>query len=319
MKLLAYVIVLASTLAAQQPGWFSDREYQNVHVTFEYRLARWAEASFVLRTPQIGRPVQQGVAVFLAHDFHAKPGLYTTGAVAGLKAPHKLLPPTFNVWHTVDLTLKGNELTLQHDGELLQQATLPIQKTGKGYLHFADLQHKYEVRNFKASDLGDTATFIDKWQPWRLRDAGTWQTGSNSATGSNGHGINYASPLLKDFLFSAEIKATANANGGIFFRGNADKGSLRGFEIQVYSPLDSVYPTGSIYGLERSSISTPTADRWFYLQVLATGAECRVWVDGVEVAHTTNLPSSLLTGQIGLQIHMENSEVTYRALRALKL
>lgn len=94
MKLLAYVIVLASTLAAQQPGWFSDREYQNVHVTFDTRSATSKQQTSA--TPPPSSPTE-------------------------------------------------------------------------------------------------------------------------------------------DFLFSAEINATAKANGGIFFRGNADKGSPRGFEIPAAS------------------------------------------------------------------------------------
>ena len=318
MKLLAYIL-FAGTLLGQQPGWFSEREYENVKVTFDYKLAQWAEASFVLRTPRIGRPIQQGVAIFLAHDFHQKMGLYVTGAVAGFKAPTRLLPQSWGAWHSVELTLAGNHLLLRHDGELIQDATLPQQKMGKGYLHFADLLHKYELRNFKVDDLGERMSYVDTWSPWSLRGSGTWQTGSNAATGSDGHGINYGTPKLKDFLFSAEVKSTNNANGGIFFRGSADEKEARGFEVQIYSPLDSVFPTGSIYGLTRSRIATGTEGRWFYLQVLVQGRICTVWVDGVAVAETVELPPTLIEGQIGLQIHMEKTMVEWKALRALRL
>lgn len=318
MKLLA-CLILPAALLAQHPGWSSDREYANVQVTFEYRLAQWAEAAFVLRTPTIGRPVQQGVAIFLAHDFHQKPGLYTTGALAGRQAPLRLLPPSFNQWHKVEITLNAAQLTVLQDGELIQRATLPPHLLLPGHLHFADLLHKYEVRNFSARELPATSTFITQWQPWALRDAGTWQTGPDWATGSNGHGIHYASPVLTNFLFAAEVKSTNNANGGIFFRGHPAKDRNRGFEVQIYSPLDSVFPTGSIYGLERSRIASSTEGRWFYLQVLVIGRECTVWVDGVEVARTTQLPENLTSGQVGLQIHMENTQVEWRRLRALKL
>ena len=306
-------------LTAQQPGYFTDREFENAKVTFEYKLDQWAEAAIVLRTPKIGRPIQQGVTVFLAHDFHKREGTYTTGAIAGAKPPLKLLPPTYNVWHKVELTLKADHLEFSQDGQLLQDATLPPQKRGKGHIHFATLLHKYEIRNLKILDLGSKETYVENWQPWKLRDAGTWQTNMNSATGSNGHGINYGAPALKDFLFSAEVLSTNNANGGIFFRGSADKQANRGFEVQIYSPLDSVYPTGSIYGLQRSSIATNTENRWFYLQVQVLGRTCKVWVDGVEVATTTKLPADLEAGQIGLQIHMENTKVEWRQIRALKL
>ena len=314
MTLLACLL-----LTAQQPGFYSDREFENAKVTFEYKLDQWAEAAVVLRTPKIGRPVQQGVAVFLAHDFHQKEGTYTTGALAGLKPPLKLLKPTYNIWHKIELTLEANHLTVIQDNERLQDTDLPPQKQGKGYLHFAQLLHKYEIRNLKIEELATQSKPIENWEPWQLRDAGTWQTGPNSATGSNGHGINYAKPILKDFLFSAEIQSTNQANGGIFFRGSPDKQQNRGFEVQIYSPLDSVFPTGSIYGIERSKIAANTEGEWFYMQVLVRGQTCTVWVNGVEVATTNKLPANLTEGQIGLQIHMENTQVQWRNLRAFKL
>jgi hypothetical protein len=49
------------------------------------------------------------------------------------------------------------------------------------------------------------------------------------------------------------------------------------------------------------------------------GRTCKVWVDGVEVANTSDLPADLEAGQIGLQIHMENTQVEWRQIRALKL
>ena len=115
------------------------------------------------------------------------------------------------------------------------------------------------------------------------------------------------------------MKSTNNANGGIFFRGSADEKEARGFEVQIYSPLDSVFPTGSIYGLTRSRIATSTEGHWFYLQVQVLGRICTVWVDGVAVAETVELPPALIEGRIGLQIHMENTQVEWRNIRALRL
>ena len=127
-------LIACLLLTAQQPGFYSDREYENAKVTFEYKLDQWAEAAVVLRTPKTGRPIQQGVAVFLAHDFHKREGEYTTGALAGLKPPIKLLPPTYNIWHKIELTLNADRLTVHQDNELLQDTRIPIQKRGKGYL-----------------------------------------------------------------------------------------------------------------------------------------------------------------------------------------
>lgn len=318
MKFLALTLLLSANLCAIAPGWFSDREYENVSVTFEYKLAQWSEAAFVLRTPKIGRPVSQGVAIFLAHDFHQQRGLYTTGALAGKQAPLRLLPPTYDVWHKASVRLQGSELQVDIDGETLQLAYLPPEKCGKGWLHFADLHHKYEVRNWRIEDLGASLRYVEDFSPYTLRGAGgRWQLGKDDITGSDGHGIQYGAPELRDFVFSAEVFATNRANGGLFFRGSPKESEARGFEVQVYSPLDSVYPTGSIYAKVRSAIASDTEAKWFHLLVLVRGSTCRVWVDGVLVSETDAISET--GSRIGFQIHMEKAAVQWRSLRAWRI
>lgn len=320
MRPLLCLLASAALALAQGPGWWSDREYENLRVHFEYKLAQWAEAAVVFRTPKVGRPIPQGIAVFLAHDFHQKPGLYTTGAVAGRFAPLRLLPPTFEVWHKVEIELRGEELSVRHDGELIQMARLGPEHWGKGFIHFAALEHSYLIRNWKVEELPETQKYVENWEPFQLRGGGPggeWKLGRNSLRGANGHGIQYAAPVLGDFVFSAEVKATNRANGGIFFRGSPQEKLPRGFEVQIYSPLDAVFPTGSIYGQVRSSIASETEDRWFHLKVLLQGTRCVVWVDGVPVADSDAIQES--QGQVGFQIHMENTAVEWRNVRAWRL
>lgn len=318
MRLLICYLAACALSLAQGPGWWSAREYENVRVRFEYKLAQWAEAAVVFRTPQVGRPIQQGVAVFLAHDFHQKPGLYTTGALAGKVPPLRLLPPSYEVWHQVEITLDGEELNVSHDGELLQMARVGPESLGKGFLHFAALEHKYSIRNWTVEELPVRQSYIETWAPFQLRgNGGEWQLGKDSLRGANGHGIQYAAPQLADFVFSAEVKSTNRANGGIFFRGSADEKKPRGFEVQIYSPLDAVFPTGSIYGQVRSTVASETENRWFHLRVLVQGSRCVVWVDGVLVAESDLIEET--QGQIGFQIHMENTAVEWRNIRAVRL
>ena len=72
-------------------------------------------------------------------------------------------------------------------------------------------------------------------------------------------------------------------NGGVFLRGDPE-GARRGFEIQIYSPVDAVYPTGSVYRRARSRVSADLEGRWFLMQVLVEGGRVRVWLDGEEAA-----------------------------------
>lgn len=316
LRSCVFLLLVSGLLGQSGPGYTSAEEYENVELSFEYKLAQWAEAAVVLRAPGAGRQLNSGVAVFLAHDFHRKIGLQVTGAVAGIEPPLRLLPPSFGVWHKVEIRLDGELLEVKHDGELLQRTKLGEPKLGKGFIHLADLQHQYEVRNWRLKALPERERYVSLSGALQLRGAGEWSQRGDVIRGANGHGINYAGPLLKDFVFSAEVKATNHANGGVFFHGSPDEKKDRGFEVQIYSPLDSVFPTGSIYGLVRSSVSADTEDRWFFLQVMVEGRKCRVWVDGVLVAETAELPVALLEGQVGFQIHMENTSVEWRRPRA---
>lgn len=313
----ALFLLLVGCLVAQDgPNYISSEEYENLDLSFEYKLAQWAEAAVVLRAPAVGRPLKAGVAVFLAHDFHQKMGLQVTGAIAGLQAPLRLLPPSFEVWHKVEIHLEGEWIEVKQDGELLQRAQLPAHQLGKGFVHLADLQHRYQVRKWSLKALPERERYVSLAALAKLRGAGEWAATADTVRGANGHGIHYSSAVLRDFVFSAEVKATNFANGGVFFRGSPEEKKDRGFEVQIYSPLDSVFPTGSIYGLARSSIASDTEGRWFYLQVMVKGRACMVWVDGVLVASTSELPAALVEGQVGFQIHMENTSVEWRRPRA---
>ncbi|MDX2268396.1 MAG: family 16 glycoside hydrolase [Bryobacter sp.] len=309
---------LPTVLLAQGPGWTSEREYENVRIEFEYKLEQWAEAALCLRTATVGRPVAQGVSLFLAHDFHQKEGLYTTGALAGRQKPLRLLPASFGVWHKAEVLLDGAEFSFRLDGELLQYTSLPEELLGKGFLHWADLGHGYEVRNWKVEDLGAKQSYVEAWSPYQLRGGGgEWQLAPAAAVAANGHGIQYGAPVLEDFVFVAEVKASALANGGIFLRGSPEEGKDRGFEVQIYPVRDAVFPTGSIYGLTRAQIASDTAARWFQLRVLVKGTHCQVWVDGVLVAESWEVPPG--RGRIGLQIHNDKGQVEWRRMRAWKL
>ncbi len=86
--------------------------------------------------------------------------------------------------------------------------------------------------------------------------------------------------------------------------------------MQIYSPPDSVYPTGSIYGLRRSQLAADLEDRWFLVQIFVEGQRCLVRVDGETVAETDARPAEALApGRVGLQIHCGHASAEFRDLR----
>jgi hypothetical protein len=305
------------TGAGSFPNWLrSEREYENLRVTFEYKLAQWSEAAVVLRAPKWGRPMRAGVAITLAHDFHRKTGRYVTGAISGVAPPLKLLPESWGEWRRVAITLEGSRLRVTIDGELLQDVA--VERVGPGYIVFPDLGHRYWIRNVAMEDRGSPTLLARPFEGPRTKRgaSGSWTVNGARIEGADGHSILYAEPVFGDFRLALYVRSHRRVNAGVFLRGSAKEGASRGFEVQIYSPPDAVYPTGSIYNQVRSDVEVDYEERWFYLEVTVRGRACEVRIDGRVVARTDALPGDVpAKGQIGLQIHSDAGRVEYDDIR----
>jgi hypothetical protein len=321
---------LATSGAGNAPNWVhTPVEYENFHVTFDYWLAKWAEAQVIVRAPREGRPAQAGIAIELAHDFHKVVDNYITGAIAGVRPPRDPLPASFEAWHSVDLLLDGVHLRVTIDGhveqdlELSSDPELPL-RLKRGFIGFPDLGYAYKLRNLRLEDLGSPTKYVDLFDGasianWQARGTGAWEVREGHITGADSDGILYAPPEFRDFELTALVRSHHRVNSGIFLRGRPS-GSNRGFEIQIYSPVEAVYPTGSIYGQVRSRIEADYEEGWFLMQITLHGRRCRVRIDGHTVAETDQLEEKAdVPGQIGLQIHSVDSSVDFRDLRVYPL
>ncbi len=305
------------------PNWLrTASEYENFRLRFEYKLAQWAEAAVVMRAPRWGRPAQAGVAIVLAHDYHKVVDNYVTGAVAGAQPPIRALPASFGEWHTAEILLDGERLRTSVDGVAVQDLDISEHaelryRLKRGYIGFQDLGYGYSLRNIEIEDLGSRLKYIrlfdgESLKGWEARGAGNWSVRGGSLAGENSDGILYAPPLFGDFELTTQVLSHRRVNSGIFLRG-FPAGPNRGFEVQIYSPMDGVYPTGSIYTIDRSRISADYEERWFLMQIRVEGSSCLVRIDGQTVAQTANLPEAVRKpGRIGFQIHSENSGVEFR-------
>ncbi len=319
---------LVCTGRGNSPNWYrSWDEHENIKRSFEYNLAQWAETALLLRAPRFVRPAQSGIAIILAHDFHNQVSKHVTGSIAGAAPPREPLPAAFNVWRKVEVQLDGSGLIVKIDGHVMQSLDLSkhlelADRNPRGYVGFLDLGHGFRIRNWKLEDLGSRGKYSDfeSIENWRLRDGGEWLMRDGAIYGANGHGILYAPPILQNFLLTMAVRTHNRANSGVFLRGSADKTKSRGFEVQIYSPPDSVYPTGSIYGQVRSNIEADYEGQWVFLAIRVEGQRCKVWLNGKLTAATDAIPKTALAqGQFGLQIHMENTSAEFRDVRVYPL
>lgn len=309
---------------AHAPNWLrSDRIYQDFRIRFEYKPAQWAETALLLRAPRTARPQHAGLAIFLGHDFHNKNGTHVTGAVLGAFPPSQLPKVGYGQWRRLEVELAGQRLRVSVDGVQVQNrdlAATPVtaQRLPIGHIGFADMGHAWSVRNVEIEDLGGSSRVVNllaqgTLHGWEKRgESGAWSLNDGVLEGAEGHSILYAPGEFADFEFSAAVRSHRRTNSGVFFRGLSNSGS-RGFEVQIYSPPDAVYHTGSIYNHQRSTLQADLDERWFLLQVRVEGRQVRVWVDGEPVCETDNLPEEHAgPGRVGFQIHMDKTSVEFR-------
>lgn len=301
----------------------SSREYGDVRVRFEYKLAQWAEAIVVLRAHAVGRTTLTGIRVQLAHDFHGKSSRHVTGAIVGVREPARFLGPSFDVWHKAEIAVAGELVTVRIDGELVNDVTVPGRHAA-GLVGFLDLGHGYAVRGIQIEDLGGAGVYAPLFngrdvKDWTLRDGGSWAVANGSIVGENGHGIYYAPDEFSDFELLAVVKSEGHVNAGIFLRGSADKKQHRGFEVQINSVPDGVYPTGSIYGQTRAELVEDHDGRWALLRIRVERGTVTTWVDGRMAAQGALPPGVPAAGRVGLQIHLDNARIECRELRIRQL
>ncbi|MBI5282387.1 MAG: DUF1080 domain-containing protein [Candidatus Solibacter usitatus] len=317
---------------ASAGNWIhTSAEYENFRLRFDYKLTQWAEAAVLLRAARSERPQHTGVTLVLAHDYHrdlnAQTRRWITGALMDAVEPKTLLPASYDQWHKVEIDLRGTALKASIDGTVVQDLDLSSvpglgHRLRRGVIGFPDMGYGYALRNLELDDLGAPTKFVELTTiaGWGRRgNSGEWRAHDGVIEGMNGDSILYAPPVFQDFKLSAVVRTHDRVNSGIFLRGQPE-GPNRGFEVQIYSPVDGVFQTGSVYGLRRSSLESDLEGRWFLLQIRVHGPRCTVWVDGRQTADFDQLPPALQApGRIGLQIHSPDTRVEFRDLRIHEL
>jgi hypothetical protein len=298
--------------------------YENFVLRFAFRLDRWAESGIALRAPAAGRPLQSGIGIMLAHDFHRRTGKRVTGAVAGVREPASLLPERYGEWQRAEILLNGDQLAVSIDEVQVQNLRLSdhpqlAAKPASGYLGFVNLCHGANFKDIDLEVLPATSNVNHiapdpELKEWTPRGNGRFRLEHWGLLADGGDGILYLPGVYRDFEFGVVLRTTNHVNSGVFLRGSASPDEKRGMEVQIYSPPDAVFPTGSIYGHLRADMDADMEGQWIALRIRLDGQHCRVWVNGKQVAASETIPDTgLPAGRIGLQIH-STGQVAFRDL-----
>ena len=217
---------------------------------------------------------------------------------------------------------------------------------------FATLKSLFRMLPLAASLIGTVALAEDDWielfdgaslKGWKASEnVGTFKVegGSIAADGPRSHLFYVGSDgqaSFENFEFSAEVKAKAGANSGVFFHTQWQESGWpeEGFEIQVnnsqlqHGNYLELKKTGSLYGIRNLYKTLIADDAWYTLNILVQKPGVQVRINGMLVVDYVDperpLPEGspelnrLGQGTFALQGHDPESRAFFRNLRVREL
>ncbi len=306
----------------REPGDLITRaDYENFDLSFECRLAPYAESGLYIHAPRNGA-CRAGLELELANHYGEKPT--TTGPCSIFRhvAPRATPMKEPGEWNAVKVHMDWPRLTVHVNGEMIHDLDLSTDeelkyKLRRGAIGFQNLGWDVEIRNLVLTELPDTERAmplfngkdltgwtVDGGQAeWRVQD------GAISATGD---GYLKHEKIVEDFDLRLLVRTSNAANGGVYFRWlRMDPFRDRGHEIQILDVPGAIMTTGSIYGRQRGDDLPITPGQWELLQVFVRGPEAVVYLNGVRSCATTNL-KHVRPGHICLQMHRGGTTIEFK-------
>jgi hypothetical protein len=175
---------------------------------------------------------------------------------------------------------------------------------------------------------------LDGWKASENPATFKVEDGTIVAHGPRAH-LFYVGPAhggtFRNFEFSAEVKAGAGANSGIYFHTafQPTDWPKAGFEVQVNNSATrhgdylELKKTGSLYGIRNVYTQLAADDEWFTMKIRVLGKNVQIRVNDllvVDYNEPAEAPNKRLgAGTFALQGHDPGSRVAFRNLRVKPL
>jgi len=246
-------------------------------------------------------------------------------------------------WHTYDLTLQGDKLTIKLDGKLVTEYNDPDPRL-RGRIGLQHNQGKIAFRNIRLKPLGTKSIFNGKdltgWNTDHARASRFEVTPEGELSVLNGSGQIESDGAYGDFVLQLECFVDGDAlNSGIFFRCIPGEYML-GYECQIHNGMkkggtqegDPAKPTdcgtGGFYRRQDARRIVAHDFEWFALTLIANGPHMAAWVDGQQVSDWTDTRKPrenprkglrLEPGTIAIQGHDPTTDLRFRNLRVVEM
>ena len=316
------------------PAWLrTEREFENFELRGEIFVKGWANSGLLLHAPRYGRPTWCGMKINIFQKQDDPPLKESMGAIFPVIAPRKVNVRSKGEWNTFRVRMDWPRFQLWMNDELVQdldcESTPELRyRLRRGFIGIESLSYPLRFRGLQVKELPAT----EKWQVlyeapadlaknWRVDDReilekSQWETLGGVLRGEH-LGYLATKEEYRDFDLHMYVRASRHSNGGIYFRcPRAQKGEH--YEIQIHDVEGAVYPTGSLYGLQRATYPVIEPEKWFLFQMHLAGDHCLVRINGDTVMQYRGL-KNLSSGPVMLQAHQQTKWIEYQDVKIRRL
>jgi len=291
------------TEAANSPTWLATRKtYENFDLRLEFFVKGWIDSGIYLRAPEHGPAIDCGLCIKIFHKEENPPKPESMGSVFPHVAPRLVNVKSKGEWNSMRILLEGSRLQVWTNGAMVQDLNLNEHpdlryRLTSGRIGLQSLSYPIRFRNLRVKELPGAIAWQSLYTIFR--------------TDYNGHLATKAK--YKDFVLETYVRARKHSNGGIFFRSEGS-GQKPHYEIQIHDVEGAVYPTGSLYGIQRAKYPRLVPEQWFLFQLFVKGPHCVIRINGENVVDYPKL-DRLEAGHVLLQAHQSASWIEYKHLR----
>jgi hypothetical protein len=139
---------------------------------------------------------------------------------------------------------------------------------------------------------------------WKAVTNADWKVTEGEIRVSQGAmGLLRTTSQFDDFEMTLEFKSDERTNSGIFLRTSPSPKDVLNdcYELNIASPLDHDYPTGSLVGKAKCDLKIDPK-RWNHFRILAEGNKIKVWLNDEKAVDYID-SKKIGRGYIGLQLN----------------
>jgi hypothetical protein len=325
----------AITVSSGKQGLLrTTSQFGNYRLKVDFQCPATTNSGIFLHTsPKPENPTIDCYEVNIATE---KVSPFPTGSLVGRKKAEE--PIDTESWHTFDVTLLGDKLTVKIDDAEVLSYTDP-QPLGRGFIGLQFNEGEVKFRNIKLKPLGLDSLFNGKdltgWRSHPESESKFSVTDEGELNVTNGRGLLETEAEYADFVLQLEcISYGEHLNSGVFFR-CIPQDFMMGYEMQIqngYADGDRTKPldcgTGGIFRRSDARLVNADDNEWFPMTLIAEGPHMAAWVNGVQVSDWTDTRKAdenprrglrTAAGTFQIQGHDPTTNLSFRQLQASEL